>query len=276
MAPPPPPPGPPLQPEAEPAAERVDNPPPFRPTLGGCTKAPWHQGGDVHTWEPGFQALAAALDRNRAAGVGSWITLTPSLALIEPRNESPTRAARRFYVTRFQIEPNRDRRERAAKVGRYSQRREGLRRLELHVFGFNVWRGTEVARDGTHGSGAKPSATSAPPRDATCRSAALSSTSTSWRCWTTCPAATTLRSRATCYWTCSGRRWPPPRGTTWGGYWTSRSGGGPRRTNNDTVGAWGPRPSCRPPTHPPGPKPAKRCACRLMVTRLLNLSNERV
>lgn len=58
-APPPPPP---------PEHERVDNPPPFRPKLGGRCRAPWHGGGDVHTWEPEFQALAAALDRNRAAG----------------------------------------------------------------------------------------------------------------------------------------------------------------------------------------------------------------
>ena len=48
--------------------ERVDNPPPFLPKLRGRHRAPWHGGGDVHTWEPEFRALAAALDRNRAAG----------------------------------------------------------------------------------------------------------------------------------------------------------------------------------------------------------------
>jgi hypothetical protein len=58
----PPPPPPPLEPE------RVDTPPPFRPKLGGRGRAPWHGGNDVHTWEPEFRALAAALDRNRAAG----------------------------------------------------------------------------------------------------------------------------------------------------------------------------------------------------------------
>lgn len=49
-----------------PPAERVDNPLPFRPRFG--RKAPWHGDGDVHTWEPEFQALVAALDRNQAAG----------------------------------------------------------------------------------------------------------------------------------------------------------------------------------------------------------------
>ena len=56
--------------EPFPIAEAVDNPPPFKPKLGGWQRAPWHLFGDVREWQPEFKALAAALDRGRA--LGEW------------------------------------------------------------------------------------------------------------------------------------------------------------------------------------------------------------
>jgi len=82
-------------PPPTPPPEEVDNPPPYKPKLGGHGVRPWHQTTEeepesVDEWEPGFRALVHALDRTLDAE--QWGLAFAQLRAAARRNLSFVRA----------------------------------------------------------------------------------------------------------------------------------------------------------------------------------------